>query len=150
MDSGPACRATYARLATEGHPTGHPTSFRWASQSGTAIEAGNIVRPPYAESAPAFGDPATCEWSDGRPSSSRSSLRHNRSRILFQITGQKCCRSRWKPFLFSRLRELSPLVARQLFTSTVASKIDYAASTCCSIRLETTVAAEIEQPFETI
>jgi hypothetical protein len=50
----------------------------------------------------------------------------------------------------SRLREQSPSVACQLFISTVASKIDYAAFRCCLIRLNTAVTAEIEQPFEII
>jgi hypothetical protein len=38
----------------------------------------------------------------------------------------------------------------QLFTATVASKIDYVAFRCCPIRLNNTVTAEIEQPFEIV
>ena len=49
-----------------------------------------------------------------------------------------------------RLRGLPPSVARQLFTSTVASKIDYAASVWCPIRQDSTVAAGIVRPFEAI
>ena len=49
-----------------------------------------------------------------------------------------------------RLRGLPPSVARQLFTSTVASKIDYAASVWCPIREDYTVAAGIVRPFEAI
>lgn len=49
-----------------------------------------------------------------------------------------------------RLRGLPPSVARQLFTSTVASKIDYAASVWCPIRKDSIVAAGIGRPFEAI
>ncbi|KAJ5215587.1 uncharacterized protein N7498_001994 [Penicillium cinerascens] len=49
-----------------------------------------------------------------------------------------------------RLHGLPPSVARQLFTSTVASKIDYAATVWCSIRQDSIVAAGIGRPFEAI
>ncbi|KAJ5283460.1 hypothetical protein N7505_001440 [Penicillium chrysogenum] len=49
-----------------------------------------------------------------------------------------------------RLRGLPPSVARQLFTSTVASKIDYAASVWCPLRQDYSVAAGIVRPFEAI
>jgi hypothetical protein len=49
-----------------------------------------------------------------------------------------------------RLRGLPPSVARQLFISTVASKIDYAASVWCSTRKETVVAPGIGRPFEAV
>lgn len=49
-----------------------------------------------------------------------------------------------------RLRGLPPSVARQLFTSTVASKIDYAASVWCPLRRDSSVAAGIVRPFEAI
>ncbi|KAJ5300187.1 hypothetical protein N7508_007430 [Penicillium antarcticum] len=52
--------------------------------------------------------------------------------------------------LQARLRGLPPSVARQLFSSTVASKIDYAASVWCPIRQDATVAAGIVRPFEAI
>ena len=49
-----------------------------------------------------------------------------------------------------RLRGLPPSVARQLFISTVASKIDYAASVWCPIRQDAMVAAGIVRPFEVV
>jgi hypothetical protein len=49
-----------------------------------------------------------------------------------------------------RLRGLPPSVARQLFTSTVTSKIDYAASVWCSIREDSIFAAGIGRLFEAI
>ncbi|KAJ5117672.1 hypothetical protein N7448_011304 [Penicillium atrosanguineum] len=49
-----------------------------------------------------------------------------------------------------RLRGLPPLVARQLFASTVSSKIDYAASVWCPIRQDASVAAGIVRLFEAI
>ena len=49
-----------------------------------------------------------------------------------------------------RLRGLPPPVARQLFISTVASKIDYAASVWCSARKDAIVAPWIGRPFEAI
>ncbi|KAJ5936529.1 hypothetical protein N7466_002979 [Penicillium verhagenii] len=57
-------------------------SIMWASQSGTAVEAGNIVHPPHAEEATESASccPVTREGSDGRPSSSQSPLRHDRPR----------------------------------------------------------------------
>ncbi|KAJ5642743.1 hypothetical protein N7490_006743 [Penicillium lividum] len=49
-----------------------------------------------------------------------------------------------------RLRGLPPLVARQLFTSIVASKIDYAASVWCPLRPDATVAAGIRVASQAI
>lgn len=54
-----------------------------------------------------------------------------------------------KAVLAHRTR-VSSSVVRQLFISTVASQIDYAASVCCHVRLDTTVAVEFEQPFEPV
>jgi hypothetical protein len=49
-----------------------------------------------------------------------------------------------------RLHGLPPSVARQLFISTVASKIDYAASVWCSIQRDSIVPQGIGRPFEAI
>jgi hypothetical protein len=49
-----------------------------------------------------------------------------------------------------RLRGLPPSVSRQLFTSTVASKIGYAASVWCHIRQDSIIAAGIGRRFEAI
>jgi hypothetical protein len=49
-----------------------------------------------------------------------------------------------------RLHGLPPSVARQLFTSTVTSKIDYAASVWCPMRQDSIVAVGIGRPFEAI
>lgn len=49
-----------------------------------------------------------------------------------------------------RLRGLPPSVARQLFTSTGASKIDYAASVWCPLRQDSSVAAGIVRRFGAI
>lgn len=49
-----------------------------------------------------------------------------------------------------QLRGLPPSVARQLFSSTVASKIDYAAFVWWPIRQVSIVAAGVGRPFEAI
>ncbi|KAJ5283377.1 hypothetical protein N7505_001357 [Penicillium chrysogenum] len=49
-----------------------------------------------------------------------------------------------------RLRGLRPSVARQLFTATVASKIDYAASVWCAGPKDSVVAMGVARPFDAI
>jgi hypothetical protein len=49
-----------------------------------------------------------------------------------------------------RLRGLPPSVARQFFSSTVASKIDYAASVWCPVRQDSIAAAGVGRLFEAI
>ena len=49
-----------------------------------------------------------------------------------------------------RLNGLPPPVARQLFSSTVASKIDYAASVWCPARQDSIVPVGSGRPFEAI
>ena len=132
-----------------------PRALEWAAQSGAAFEAEKTSFIHFTRNQRQRQLPALPLYVNGATVAPASEVK-----ILGVILDQglrfkshigKAANKGMKAVLaLRRLRGLPPSVARQLFTSAVASKIDYAASVWCPLRPDATVAAGITRPFETI
>ncbi|KAI2669422.1 hypothetical protein LCP963914a_9931 [Penicillium roqueforti] len=132
-----------------------PHALEWAAQSGAVFEAEktsliHFTRNPRHRPLPAL--PLHVNGAIVAPASEVKILGVILDQDLrFRSHIGKAANKGMKAVLaLRRLRGLPPSVARQLFTSTVASKIDYAASVWCPLRLDATIAAGIIRPFETV
>jgi hypothetical protein len=132
-----------------------PRALEWAAQSGAAFEAEktsfiHFTRNPRQRQLPAV--PLQVNGATVAPAPEVKILGVILDQGLrFKSHIGKAANKGMKAVLaLRRLRGLPPSVARQLFSSTVASKIDYAASVWCPIRQDATVAAGIVRLFEAI
>lgn len=132
-----------------------PRALEWAAQSGAAFEAEktsfiHFTRNPRQRQLPAV--PLHVDGATVTPAPEVKILGVILDQGLrFKSHIGKAASKGMKAVLaLRRLRGLPPSVARQLFTSTVTSKINYAASVWCSIREDSIVAAGIGRPFEAI
>jgi hypothetical protein len=132
-----------------------PPALDWAARSGAAFEAQktsfiHFTRNPRQRQLPAV--PLHVDGTAIAPASEVKIL----GVILDQMlrfkshVGKAASKGMTAVLALRRLRGLPPPVARQLFISTVASKIDYAASVWCSARKDAIVAPWIGRPFEAI
>ncbi|KAJ5288337.1 hypothetical protein N7508_011112 [Penicillium antarcticum] len=132
-----------------------PRALEWAAQSGAAFEAEKTSFTHFTRNQRQRQLPAVPLHVNGATVTPAPEIK-----ILGVIIDQglrfkshigKAANKGMKAVLaLRRLLGLPPSVARQLFTSTVASKIDYAASVWCPIRQDAIVAAGIARPFEVI
>ena len=132
-----------------------PRALEWAAKSGAAFEAEKTTFIHFTRNQRQRQLPAVPLYVDGAIVAPAPEVK-----ILGVILDQKL---RFKSHVgkaaskgskavlaLRRLRGLPPSVARQLFISTVASKIDYAASVWCSMRKDSIVGVGIGRPFEAI
>lgn len=148
---GPSAEANTRRLQEE---VVHP-ALRWARTSGALFEAKKTQFVHFTRCPRKRMLPALPLWVDGAAVNPREVVKLlgvilDQGLTFKSHVGEIAKRGMRAVLALRRLRAIPPVVARQLFTATVAPKIDYAASVWCCPSRHRVVAKWIEKPLSMI